>query len=172
MGPIEEPTRSDQPAVPAQETSASVPPRADPGARAKRDNGAPGRDPLDFDLDDAVIRRITGRDTTRLRRLSPVRAVRRDGLDPTVLGALDRLDAKYRALEDRSDARRVLSASYLNEVEAVTRSLNAQSLPRTTRLLLGVDGLYETLLLRAIQAGVGAAPDERREAGEPDHEKH
>jgi len=171
MGTIEEPTRSDQPAVPAPEANAPAPPRREPGARTKGENGG-ARDPLDFELDDAVIRRITGRDTARLRRLTPVRAVRREGLDPVVLGALDRLDAKYRALEDRSDARRVLAAGYLNEVEAVTRSLNAQSLPRTTRLLLGVDGLYETLLLRAIQAGVGAAPDEGREGGEPDHEHH
>jgi hypothetical protein len=116
----------------------------------------PDRDPLDFELDDAVIRRLTGRDTTRLRRLTAVRAPRRDGLDAEVLGVLDALDAKYRAREQKMDARRILSTRYLNEAEAVTRSLNSQSLPKTTRLLLAVDGLYETLLLQAIRSGVGA----------------
>jgi len=72
---------------------------------------------------------------------------------------LEKLQEKYR--ETGNKARDRLSELYLDDVEAVTARLNKQALPRITRFLLSVDGVYETMLLEAIESGVGREPGGR-----------
>jgi len=109
------------------------------------------RDALDFVIDDETIDRLTGRDRTRLRRLTAVKGVRLDGLDPVVLRALEDVKHDKRFAGKGEAARKRLSGQYLDDAEAVTERLNRQALPRTTRLILAAGDVYPVLLVDAIR---------------------
>jgi hypothetical protein len=107
----------------------------------------------DFHLDPNVIDQLTGRDKARFRRLTPIKGVTDETLDPIVVNALAQLEAKYRPRLEST--RKKLAEKYLDAAEDVTARHNRQALPRTTRILLATDGVYEALLLKALEDGVG-----------------
>jgi hypothetical protein len=124
---------------------------------------APRRTLDDFQLDPGVIEELTGRAKARFRGLTRIRGLSGEIVDPIVETALAKLRDKYSKGLDAK--RKKLAEKYLDAAEAVTARLNRQALPRTTRLLLAVEGVYETLLLKAIQEGVGRHADETEAAG-------
>ena len=120
-----------------------------PADKPKRPNGKVPRSALDFRISEDEIDRLARREGTRMRGLTAIRKLAATPMDPIVLDALEAVRSKF--VGDRADAnRKTIATRYLDRAEKVTESLNRKSLSRTTRLLLGVDGLYEELLLRAI----------------------
>jgi hypothetical protein len=117
----------------------------------------------DWDLDADDIGEISGRGNARLRQLTPIRGLSGEALDPVVEDALR--DVRRELVEllkkhDKTidDVRRELASHYLNVTEKVTSRLNRQALPRATRTLLAIDGMYEHLLLSALKRGIGTTP--------------
>lgn len=147
-------------------------------------HGDPGRQPghgggrrygrLDeWELDADDIGEISGRGNARLRQLTPIRGLSGETLDPLIEDTLR--DLRRELVEQLAkqnmtidDVRRQLASHYLNETEKVTARLNRQALPRATRLLLSIDGLYECLLFSALKDGIGTAPA----AGPPETHTH
>ncbi|MGH7629079.1 MAG: hypothetical protein ACREOF_06760 [Gemmatimonadales bacterium] len=108
------------------------------------------RKPLDFDIPESVIQRLAGGRRANRRRLTAVKGPKRESLDPVVQRALERVEEKYSGKAE--ELRSLLADRYLEEAEAVTARLNKKALPELTRALLAVDGVYEQLLIRAIEA--------------------
>jgi hypothetical protein len=130
----------------------------------------------EWDLDPEDIGEISGRGNARLRQLTPVRGLSGEPLDPVVEDALR--DVRRQLVEDLKKngttidkIRTQLASHYLNATEKVTARLNRQALPRTTRMLLAIDGMYEFLLLTALKGGVGTTPadDDASSPDQPDH---
>lgn len=123
------------------------------------------RGPFDYPLPDDVFDTLLPRNKATLRRMTPIRGLPVQEFDPVVQKALDELKDDYKT-RGGNDARRELSEQYLDDVEAVTVRLNKQALPRTTRLLLSVEGVYEMLLLDAIgKKGIGLERRDRTGRG-------
>lgn len=107
------------------------------------------RSRYDFDLPDRAIHQFgNGRGSSARRGLTPVRPATTAALDPIVARAAARLRAKYGREADA--LRRHLASKHVEEVEAVTDRLNRQSLSRTTRFLLTIDGVYEAVLAAGV----------------------
>lgn len=117
----------------------------------------------EWKLDPEDIGEISGRGNARLRQLTPIRGLSGEPLDPVVEDALR--DVRLFLVEELKKKRETidgirsqLASHYLNVTEKVTARLNRQALPRATRMLLAIDGMYEFLLLTALKSGVGTAP--------------
>jgi hypothetical protein len=150
-------------------------PRRRPVARERDRAPVEPTSRLRFEIPDEVIERLASRDRTAFRRLTEIKGPRVESLDPVVQRALEDTVRKYR--RTGAEAREVLSSKWLNDAEAVTANLNKRALPVTTRLLLSQPGVYETLLLRAIEEGVGresvdVAPHEHEERGQGHEHRH
>ena len=128
----------------------------------------------DWELDPDDIGEISGRGNARLRQLTPIRGLSGESLDPVVEDALrdirrDLIELLKKEELTIDDLRYQLASHYLNETEKVTSRLNRQALPRSTRMLLAVDGMYEYLLLTALKHGIGTSPQDESQGHTHSH---
>lgn len=103
-------------------------------------------------FDDLEITGQTG------QRLTPVRPVIVDDLDPIVDEALRALRRKLQdnAGADPAETEDALASNFFGEVEDVAERINRRELPRVTRLLLSQRGVYHYTIAEAIAKGIGA----------------